>query len=47
MTPAEYAARSRAAQGLPERVEDPSVLAAVTTLLGHAPASEADEAVAA
>lgn len=33
MTPAEYVARSRAAQGLPPTVEDPDTLARVAALL--------------
>lgn len=33
MTGAEAAVRSRAAQGLPERIEDPATLARVATLL--------------
>ena len=46
MTAAEIAARSRAEQGLPARVEDPSTLAAVATLLanGATPARKAGAA---
>ena len=46
MTAAEMAARSRADQGLPERVEDRSALDAVATLLanGATPARKAGAA---
>ena len=37
MTAAEIAARSRADQGLPERVEDPSALDAVARLMAARP----------
>jgi hypothetical protein len=37
MTAAERAAASRAAQGLPPTVEDPSVLARIATLLTAGP----------
>ena len=49
MTPAEMAARSRAQQGLPERVEDPSTLAAIATLMQTTPpgAGEAVEVASA
>ena len=46
MTAAEIAARSRARQGLPERVVDPSALTVVATLLnnGATPARKAGAA---